>query len=65
MAVGPTTFVGVFQEFGTVVHGAQPFMRPAWDAGRDKVLKDFGVQLWKAIARTVKRLARQARKAKR
>lgn len=34
VAVGPSTgfFYGSYQEFGTSRHGAQPFMRPAFDA---------------------------------
>jgi HK97 gp10 family phage protein len=26
--------IGVYQEFGTVHHGPQPFMRPAFDQGK-------------------------------
>ena len=72
MGVGPTKggFYGMFHEFGWRLAGgsrqisAKPFLRPAWDEGRAAVLKDFGAELWKAIAKTAKRLARQARKAK-
>lgn len=32
---------GRFQEFGTSKMAAQPFMRPAFDAGRDEALRIF------------------------
>src|SRR5687767_5883700 len=37
------------QEFGTINQEPQPFMRPAWDAGKDKVLDDLKGELWAAI----------------
>lgn len=39
---------------------AQPFMRPAWERGKQRILDDFSVALWKEIEKAV---ARQARKA--
>jgi HK97 gp10 family phage protein len=56
-------FWGLFQEFGTAHHPAQPWLRPAWDATKDQVRDALGDELWKAIERTAKRLARVARKA--
>jgi HK97 gp10 family phage protein len=51
VAVGPAKdfFYGMFQEWGTVHHGAQPFMRPAFDSGVPAGLGIIGQQLWAAI----------------
>lgn len=48
------------QEFGNVNHGAQPFMRPAWDGGKDQVLDDIKRELWSEIEKAAKRAARKA-----
>ena len=57
---------GVWQEFGTVNHSPQPFMRPAWDGGKDKLLDgiadDFWTEIEKAAARQAKKAARLAAK---
>ncbi len=53
---------GTWQEFGTKNHPPQPFMRPAWDAGKDKLLDGIKDDLWQAIEKAA---ARQARKAAR
>lgn len=54
----------VQQEFGNSRHAAQPFMRPAWDAGARPAVEDIGRDLWaeieKAAARKARRLARKA-----
>ena len=52
IAVGPTTgfFYGFFQEYGTVHHGAQPFMRPAFDSETSKVLATIAASLWRELA---------------
>lgn len=52
VAVGPAKefFYGFFQEFGTVHHPAQPFMRPAFDGGVSKVLSGLARSLWTALA---------------
>lgn len=36
-----------------------PFLRPAWEAGKEKALADFGKALWDQIARSAQRLARR------
>jgi len=50
------------QEFGTVHHGAQPFVRPAWDGQKNGLLPglaaDMKQEIGKAIARKAKRAAR-------
>lgn len=51
VAVGPSkdAFWGLFQEYGTVRHGAQPFARPAFDAEYEQALKIFRDQMWLEI----------------
>lgn len=51
------------QEFGTVHHPPQPFMRPAWDSGKEKVLEGIKGDLWAEIEKAVGRLAKKAAKA--
>jgi HK97 gp10 family phage protein len=48
--------VGVFNEFGTVKMGAQPFMRPAFDQGKTQALD--------AITKRLKQRIDKANKAK-
>lgn len=42
----------------------RPFLRPAWDAHRARLLKELKPELQKAIERTARRLSRQARTGK-
>ena len=53
----------VFQEFGTIDHAAQPFARPAWDAGKmdalETVKAELAAEVEKAAARAAKRAARR------
>lgn len=39
-----------FQEFGTVHHSAQPFVRPAFDGGVSRALSDLARSMWSALA---------------
>lgn len=57
VGIGPTKdfWYWFFQEFGTVRHSAQPAMRPAFDAGAQRALKDIGNGLWDAIAKSAQR----------
>ncbi|MGQ3041110.1 MAG: HK97-gp10 family putative phage morphogenesis protein [Brevundimonas sp.] len=48
------------QEFGTRHHAPQPFMRPAWDAGKDRVLDDLKQSLGDEIMKATERQARKA-----
>lgn len=50
------------QEFGTKNHTAQPFLRPAWDANKRKVLDNIRKDMWQEIRKAAERLARKARK---
>jgi HK97 gp10 family phage protein len=53
---------GVLQEFGTVHHGPQPFMRPAFDRHKGQALEIIKRDLGDEILKTAKRIA--ARKAR-
>jgi HK97 gp10 family phage protein len=52
---------GVLQEFGTVNHGPQPFMRPAWERHKGQALeiikRELGPEIEKTAARIAKRRA--------
>lgn len=50
------------QEFGNINHGPQPFMRPAWDSGKDQILDGIKDDLAEEIDKAAKRLARKAAK---
>lgn len=58
--IGPASPRGVLQEFGTVNHGAQPFMRPAFDAKARGAFNDLGEKLGAAIAKAVARRRRRS-----
>lgn len=49
-------------EFGTFEIAPRPFLRPAWDGGKDKVLEDIKGELWAEIEKATKRQARKAAK---
>lgn len=56
--VGPSLkphdhFYGYFQEYGTIHHPAQPFMRPAFDTGAPTALNRILSSLWKAIRKAL------------
>lgn len=52
MAVGPAKeyFYGLFQEYGTVFHGAQPFARPAFDGNHTRALDILLAAFWRELA---------------
>lgn len=64
--VGPTrkVFHGIFQEFGTINHGAQPFLRPAFDTGTDEFMRRLRIELSDEINKAVMRARLKAAKAK-
>jgi HK97 gp10 family phage protein len=41
---------------------ATPFMRPAWEAGKEKLLDDFSAALWVDIEKAVRRARRRAQR---
>ncbi|MDP9758318.1 MULTISPECIES: HK97 gp10 family phage protein [Agrobacterium] len=59
MFVGTNNPAGVQQEFGNERHGAQPFMRPAWDAEKTPTLNRIANSLWFHIEKAARRLARK------
>lgn len=48
------------QEFGTVHHAPQPFMRPAFDQDHMNLLRRLGEEMSKQIEKAVTRAARRA-----
>lgn len=54
-----TVVQGIMQEFGTKHHGPQPFMRPAWDAGKDALVDGIADDLKSEIDRAAARAARK------
>jgi HK97 gp10 family phage protein len=66
IAVGPTKAVGqgLLQEFGTVHHPAQPFLRPAFDEkgqdALDHIAEALTVEIDRAVARAARSAARRA-----
>ena len=61
---GPHRTLAHLYEFGFTKRNGQPyparpFLRPAWDGGRDQALADFGGELWAFLARAAKRARRR------
>lgn len=48
------------REFGGDGNAPQPYMRPAWEGTKDKVLKRIGDELWLGIEQELTRQARRA-----
>jgi HK97 gp10 family phage protein len=64
MYVGPGQHPqAIMQEFGTVHHAPQPFMRPAWDAEGRATLDRLAALMWAEIEKTARRNARRAARA--
>jgi HK97 gp10 family phage protein len=56
MHIGPSGLAqGITQEFGTVNHAAQPFMRPAWEGIKDDVLTEIGKLAWAEVEKKARR----------
>lgn len=49
----------ITEEFGTIRQEPHPFLRPAWDAGQDRLLEGIKADLWAEIKAAAKRLARK------
>ena len=61
---GPHRTLAHLYEFGFTQRNGQPypprpFLRPAWDSGRDQALSDFRGELWAFLARAAKRARRR------
>lgn len=63
-ATAPPGFHAHLIEFGTAKMAARPFMRPAWEQTKDKVLEILSVEVWTAIAKAARTLARKAERGK-
>lgn len=65
--MGTSDAAAIPQEFGTVNHGPQPFMRPAFDAHKEEavniVAKELGPEIERTATRLAKRRAAKAAKA--
>lgn len=61
--VGTAMSRGLFQEFGTYKMPAHPFMRPAWEANKNRAQEIIGTELWVEIRKSAERAARKAAKA--
>ncbi|RVL53953.1 HK97-gp10 family putative phage morphogenesis protein [Sinorhizobium meliloti] len=63
---GPNDPAAVQTEFGNEHQAAEPHLRPAWDANKDRALDivaaDLGTEIEKAAKRAARRAAREARK---
>lgn len=69
IAMGPASGLGTLyyathDEFGTVDTPPQPFMRPAWDAGKAGLLDDVKDGLTVEIAKAAKRVAAKKARAR-
>ena len=64
MYVGSTDPKAHLLEFGTSKMRARPTLRPAWDANKHRVLAVLGDELWFALARAARRLAKRAEAGK-
>lgn len=47
------------QEFGSSIHGPQPFARPAWDRGKHDLPTGLAADFWDEIKKAADRLARK------
>lgn len=67
MFIGPSWPQGAhghLVEFGTSKMPARPFLRPAWDANKRRALDTIGKEIWRAIAKAARRLAKRAEAGK-
>lgn len=48
--MGTDNAIAPFQEFGTVNHPPSPFMRPAWDGGKNDLVEGLADDIWAEIA---------------
>ncbi len=62
---GPHNFVpqAIMEEFGNVKQAPHPFLRPAWDGGKMRVLSDIKKDLWFEIKKAAARVARKKARA--
>lgn len=61
--IGATTPPGYHAhliEFGRAGVAARPFLRPAWDSTSRQVLESISAEIWAALAKSARTLARKA-----
>lgn len=63
--VGANDPAAVPQEFGTIHHPPQAFMRPAWDQDQGAMIQRLKVELWAEIKKSIIRAEKRAAKAAR
>jgi len=56
----PTGAHAHLEEFGTAKTPAHPFLRPAWDANKERVLDSLGKEIWAVLAKKARQLAAKA-----
>ncbi len=64
MYVGSTDRKAHLLEFGTIKMAARPVLRPAWDANKQRVLAVLSDEIWFALAKAARRLAKRAEAGK-
>lgn len=64
VGAGPGRFYLKYSEFGTSRQPARPFLRPAFESHKSEALDLLGVELWKSLTATARRLVRQAERGK-
>ena len=64
MFVGPNDPADIQTEFGNAHQQAEPHLRPAWDANKDRALNVIKEELGAEIMKAAKRLAKKAAKGR-
>jgi HK97 gp10 family phage protein len=60
MFMGPSgSAKSIVQEFGSIHVSPQPYMRPAWEGGKEQALKNIRDDLWDEVKRAAERVARK------
>lgn len=62
VSIGPDRmhFYMAFAEWGAIHEAPRPFLRPAWDEGKDALLKSLEGLIWKALAKKARQVAKKA-----
>ena len=53
----------IMQEFGTIHHAPQPYMRPAWDQDHGAMLERLKSEMWAEVLKTIRRAEKRAARA--
>lgn len=61
--IGPSNLPqAITEEFGTSKQAPHPFLRPAWEAGKDQALASFKEAMWARIDKAAKAAAKRRAK---